>query len=52
MLESDAQLKAWMLGGLDGDSTAHAALLSALVPLLTTGERRSLRIKDAGHQSH
>jgi RNA polymerase sigma factor (sigma-70 family) len=43
MLESEAQLKAWMLGGLDGDSTAHAALLSALVPLLESFYRRRLR---------
>ena len=41
--ESEAQLKAWMLGGLDGDSTAHAALLSALVPLLRSFYRRRLR---------
>jgi RNA polymerase sigma-70 factor (ECF subfamily) len=43
ILESEAQLKAWMLGGLDGDSTAHAALLSALVPLLQSFYRRRLR---------
>ena len=42
MLESEAQLKAWMLGGLDGDSTSHAALLSALVPLLQSFYRRRL----------
>jgi RNA polymerase sigma-70 factor (ECF subfamily) len=42
MPESEAQLKAWMLGGLDGDSAAHAALLSALVPLLQSFYRRRL----------
>jgi RNA polymerase sigma factor (sigma-70 family) len=42
MPESEAQLKAWMLGGLDGDSSAHAALLSALVPLLQSFYRRRL----------
>ena len=42
MPESEAQLKAWMLGGLDGDSTAHAALLRALVPLLQSFYRRRL----------
>ena len=40
--ESEAQLKAWMLGGLDGDSTAHAALLRALAPLLQSFYRRRL----------
>ena len=42
MPESEAQLKAWMLGGLDGDSTAHTALLRALVPLLQSFYRRRL----------
>jgi RNA polymerase sigma-70 factor (ECF subfamily) len=41
-LESEAQLKAWMLGGLDGDSIAHTALLRALVPLLQSFYRRRL----------
>lgn len=40
--ESEAQLKVWMLDGLDGDSTAHAALLRALVPLLRSFYRRRL----------
>jgi RNA polymerase sigma factor (sigma-70 family) len=40
--ESEAQLKAWMLDGLDGDSTAHGALLRALVPLLQSFYRRRL----------
>lgn len=41
-LETEAQLKAWMLGGLDGDSIAQAALLRALVPLLQSFYRRRL----------
>ena len=32
--QSESQLKAWMVGGLDGDAAAHAALLHELVPLL------------------
>jgi len=43
MAESEAQLKAWMLGGLDGDEDAHAALLRALVPLLHSFYRRRMR---------
>jgi len=43
MAESEAQLKAWMLGGLDGDDGAHAALLRALVPLLLSFYRRRMR---------
>lgn len=31
---SEDQLKAWMVSGLDGSATSHAALLKALVPLL------------------
>jgi RNA polymerase sigma-70 factor (ECF subfamily) len=46
MAESEAQLKAWMLGGLDGDGDAHAALLTALVPLLRSFFRRRLRAED------
>lgn len=42
MAESEARLKAWMLGGLDGDATDHAALLHALVPLLRSFFRRRL----------
>ncbi|HEY2684682.1 MAG TPA: sigma-70 family RNA polymerase sigma factor [Steroidobacteraceae bacterium] len=42
MLESEAQLKAWMLEGLDGNSSAHGALLRALVPLLQSFYRRRL----------
>src|ERR1700746_4119364 len=43
MAESEAQLKARMLGSLDGDAAAHAALLRALVPLLRSFYRRRLR---------
>jgi RNA polymerase sigma-70 factor (ECF subfamily) len=43
MAESEAQLKKWMLGGLDGDGAAHAALLRALVPLLRSFYRRRMR---------
>lgn len=43
MPESEAQLKEWMLGGLDGDAAAHTALLRALVPLLQSFYGRKLR---------
>jgi RNA polymerase sigma factor (sigma-70 family) len=43
MQASEAQLKAWMTEGLDGDSAAHEALLRALVPLLSSFYRRRLR---------
>ena len=43
MQASEAQLKAWMTDGLDGDAAAHAALLRALVPLLRSFYRRRLR---------
>src|ERR1700747_3503212 len=43
MPESEVQLKAWMLGGLDGHDDAHAALLRALVPLLHSFYRRRMR---------
>lgn len=39
----EEDLKALMLSGLDGDAAAHAALLSALVPLLRSFYRRRLR---------
>ncbi len=42
MPESEAQLKAWMLGGLNGDAAAHTALLRALVPLLLSFYGRRL----------
>jgi len=43
MPESEAQLKEWMLGGLNGDAAAHTALLRALVPLLQSFYGRRLR---------
>ncbi len=43
MQDSEAQLRAWMTGGLDGDAAAQAALLRALVPLLRAFFRRRLR---------
>jgi RNA polymerase sigma-70 factor (ECF subfamily) len=42
MAQSEEQLKAWMLSGLDGDAAAHAALLHALVPLLHSFYSRRL----------
>ena len=39
MGQSEDQLKALMIGGLDGDAAAHAALLRALVPLMDGAER-------------
>jgi DNA-directed RNA polymerase specialized sigma24 family protein len=49
MAESEMQLKAWMLAGLDGDASAHAALRSALAPMLRSFYRRRLRssVEDA-----
>jgi RNA polymerase sigma factor (sigma-70 family) len=46
MAQSEAQLKAWMLGGLDGDAESHAALLRALVPLLRSFYRRRMHGAD------
>lgn len=40
MLASEQELKALMIDGLDGDAAAHAALLSAIVPLLRAYFRR------------
>jgi RNA polymerase sigma factor (sigma-70 family) len=40
MAVREAQLKAWMLGGLDGSAADHAALLRALVPMLRSFYRR------------
>ncbi len=47
MPDGEDQLKAWMIGGLDGDAAAHAALLRALVPLLRSFYRRRLRGDEA-----
>jgi RNA polymerase sigma-70 factor (ECF subfamily) len=43
MRQTEAQLKAWMLGGLEGDDDAHASLLHALVPLLHSFFRHRMR---------
>lgn len=43
MAQSEEQLKALMIRGLDGDSAAHASLLRALVPLLHSFYRRRFR---------
>jgi RNA polymerase sigma factor (sigma-70 family) len=40
MKASEEQLRAWMIGGLDGRAADHAALLRALVPLLRGFYRR------------
>jgi len=40
MRASEEQLRAWMIGGLDGNAASHAALLRALVPLLRGFYRR------------
>lgn len=43
MRASEDQLRSWMIGGLDGDADAHAALLRALVPILRSFFGRRLR---------
>ncbi len=43
MRASEDQLHGWMIGGLKGDAGDHAALLSALVPLLQSFYRRRVR---------
>lgn len=40
---SEAQLRHWMVAGLDGDAAAHAQLLKSLVPLLRSFFGRRLR---------
>jgi RNA polymerase sigma-70 factor (ECF subfamily) len=47
MRADEAQLRAWMVGGLGGDAGAHAALLRALVPILQAFYRRRLRGADS-----
>lgn len=42
MRADEEQLGTWMARGLDGDATAHATLLAALVPLLRAFFRRRL----------
>jgi len=43
MAETEGQLKAWMLGGLDGSSTSQTELLRALAPLLRSYFRHRMR---------
>lgn len=43
MRTSEEQLRAMMIGGLDGNAASHAALLALLVPLLRSFYRRRLR---------
>jgi RNA polymerase sigma factor (sigma-70 family) len=43
VLVSERELKDLMVDGLDGNATSHAALLSALVPLLRAFFRRRVR---------
>lgn len=42
MRADEGQLRAWMIGGLDGDAAAHASLLGALVPVLRAFYRRRM----------
>lgn len=44
MAASEADLKALMIGSLDGDAVAHGILLRALVPLLNSFYRRRLTL--------
>jgi RNA polymerase sigma-70 factor (ECF subfamily) len=46
MKVSEQQLRAWMVGGLDGAAADHAALLRALVPLLRSFYRRRAQGND------
>jgi RNA polymerase sigma-70 factor (ECF subfamily) len=46
VLTSEEQLQAMMVSGLEGDAHAHAALLSALVPVLRSFCRRRMRDDD------
>lgn len=46
MRYSEEQLRGWMIGGLDGLAADHAALLRALVPLLSGFYRRHVRGND------
>ena len=47
MRASERELRAWMLGGLDGDAIAYRRLLDALAHLLRTFFGRRLRGADA-----
>ncbi|MGY2733782.1 sigma-70 family RNA polymerase sigma factor [Sphingomonas sp. UYP23] len=46
MRASEEQLKIWMIGGLNGDASAHAALLKSIVPLLHAFYRRRMGSDD------
>lgn len=46
MATSEADLKALMIGSLDGDAAAHGLLLRALVPLLHSFYRRRLAVTE------
>lgn len=46
MATSEADLKALMIGSLDGDAAAHGLLLRALVPLLHSFYRRRLALAE------
>ena len=46
MLAGEDELKAWMLGSLDGDARSHRALLRALVPKLRAFYRSRLADRD------
>ncbi|NMN04729.1 MULTISPECIES: sigma-70 family RNA polymerase sigma factor [unclassified Novosphingobium] len=43
MRADESQLKAWMIGGLDGDTACQTQLLRALVPVLEAFYRRRMR---------
>ena len=42
MRANERELRAWMIGGLDGNASDHAALFRALVPLLRAFYRRRM----------
>ncbi len=46
MRADETQLRAWMVGGLDGVAADHACLLRALVPVLSAFYRRRIAISD------
>jgi len=43
MRADEAQLKAWMIAGLNGDGASHARLLRAVVPILQAFYRRRMQ---------
>src|SRR5687768_6685014 len=46
MRADETQLRAWMVGGLDGVAADHACLLRALVPILSAFYRRRVAVSD------